>query len=368
MQTQENLSIVLIYEGRLGSSRADSTFVLKNARCFSKISQTAIWVSKREGWNIPDSVLNEHEVLSLGKRFDPKTLVSSIFHQLLFGLAIRRNLSREPLGVKKTRVLIFHDWWPLIPLITLRKRKPIVVLEVHRSLPQLLVRLGAFSHINLLVATNKFKFKELLPSFEGKIIYERNAVDLSDYKLANFKAASSPKERISILYTGSLGVEKNPEILITISAQMPTVDFIVVGSSPRQFKKKDLPNNLILLGSKPHAQIPQFQVGADFLLITLNPSVAQSSIYTSTMKLFEYIAAKRPIIAPNLASVLEVLDLDEFYSYDADSVDSLKNAIHLAIKELAKPRLPRISHLDSISWEDRNNRIVSEFLRICNKY
>lgn len=365
MSIQERISLVVVYEGRLGSSRADSTFVLKNAHCFSNIIPTSIWVSKRRGWKIPQSVLTEHDVVTLGKEFDPKTLVSSIFHQLSFGIAIKMNLSRSTLIPGQKVALIFHDWWPLLPLITLRKRKrPIILLEVHRSLPRLLVWLGAFSHINVLIATNKFKYDELHKSFNGKMIYERNAVDLSDYTQLNHRKLRLQTSRTSVLYTGSLGIEKNPEIVFRVSERMPAIDFVIVGSTPRHWQERQLPTNLILLGPKPHQQIPSLQINADLLLVTLDPSDPQSALYTSTMKLFEYIASSRPIIAPRLPSILEVLSSREFYSYEADSVESLEKAVLLAIKELPQPRLPKAANLKSVSWQARNARIFRELVRI----
>ena len=71
--------------------------------------------------------------------------------------------------------------------------------------------------------------------------------------------------------------------------------------------------NFLLTGFVPNADLPLFQAACDVLLIPYENKVSASSggdisRYLSPMKLFEYLACERPIIASNLPVLREVLN------------------------------------------------------------
>jgi hypothetical protein len=350
---------LIVYEGRLGSGRADSIFVLKNAKFFRKLAKTILLVSRRKGHSIPTEITEEFEIIQLSKPFDPKTLISSIFHQIVFGLHTVLFLKKLLKQKNENFVILFHDWWPLLPMIFLRTKRVMVILEVHRHLPNILIKLGAFGRVDRFIATNSIKFFELKFHYPEKISLEQNCVDIDAYSVAewqNNRRNLSNRTSFMIVYTGSLGEEKNPSIIFDVARDLPMVDFVIIGNPPSIWDQEMLPRNLILTGPVPNSVVPKIQASADALLVTLDGQNIQSAKYTSTMKIFEYIAAERPILAPNLASILDILKPEEFYAYEANNSDSLKNTISFLLKEKFF-RMPESNKLLKFSWEKRNSRI-----------
>ena len=348
--------ILMIYEGRLGSNRADSTFVLKNAKNYSLFVETKIITSNRTNWQIPTDISNKFSVQSISKPFNPKTLRSSIYNQLYFGLQLRKLLYFYFRNTSSNYVTIFHDWWHILPLLFIQKNRLKIVLEIHRNLPKSLIKLRFLNHVDLFIATNEIKFLELKPLLNDRIILERNAVDLSDYELTDSVRPSSTST-FSVIYTGSLQKDKNPSIILEIAKLIPEIDFIIIGNPPIEWSKISIPSNLFLVGIVDHDLIPQIQMSADVLLVTLEGNNEQSSKYTSTMKLFEYIAARRPIVAPLLPSILDIVSEDYFHGYESNDLSSLKKILINLYARKLKPIIPDPAKIEEFSWLKRNERI-----------
>jgi len=360
--------IYLVYEGRLGSSRADSTYVLENARVFSRFTDVEILVSKRINWTIPSTLKTEFFIRELGKAFNPKTLFQSIRGQVAFGIQVRKYLNR---AANARSAIVFHDWWPLQSLHTMfrRRRKYQIVLEVHNQIPRNRLARFLFKHVNLFVATNEPKYLELKECFPGKVILERNCVRLDRYinrpnspdDLSQLISSFISRFNFVIGYTGSFGDEKNPNLLAELPKHLPDIGFLYVGNIKSQYLSKlmQLPN-VLLTGSQSAEYIPSIQAKCNALLISLDKNNLVSRRYTSTMKLMEYVAARKPIIAPRLESIQDLLSEKECYFYTADSVDSCCEAINSIFGEKNQSlelRLPANSRLEELSWERRNKRI-----------
>lgn len=342
-QNMNKIRLSLVYEGRLGSSRADSTYVLENAECFSEICQVRIIVSRRNSWQIPLSIRDKFEVIEIGASFDPKNIFQSVFGQLRFSWNLRRLTVSDAICQE---VFLFHDWWPtqLMRLNNKFGKNKLIYLEVHNQIPLNILGRLFFRHIDLFIATNEFKSQELQMFFPKKVVVEKNCVRLSRYENLYKEAGLSNKcnpytnsRRRVIGYTGSLGSEKNPHLFFEAIKLLPQHDFLFVGKLPTSFKKiADALPNLYQLGTLDRNDVPRFQISCDILLVTLDPSNEVSRKYTSTMKLLEYIAARRPIVAPRLPSIMELLKTTEFYSYSGDDPHDCANAIERALIDLRK--------------------------------
>lgn len=122
-------------------------------------------------------------------------------------------------------------------------------------------------------------------------------------------------------YTGHLYAGRGVHILLELARRLPHVNFLLVGGEPqdverlrRQARQAGL-DNLLLVGFVPNAHLPAYQAACDALLMPYQHRVAASSggdigRYLSPMKLFEYLACRRPILCSDLPVLREVLDED----------------------------------------------------------
>lgn len=160
--------------------------------------------------------------------------------------------------------------------------------------------------------------KRIFKINEDRILCEPNAVQVEDFDIAVSKndareELNLPKDKKIIVYTGHLYSWKGVDTLALAAKELPK-DYLVVfvGGVPEDIKKlsdahKGEPN-ILIAGWRTHSEIPLWQKAADVLILPNTAKENISKYYTSPMKLFEYMASKRPIVATDIPSIREVLD------------------------------------------------------------
>ncbi len=158
---------------------------------------------------------------------------------------------------------------------------------------------------------NKYKIKE------EKILVAPDGVDLKDFDIKLTKEElkeklNLPKDRKIALYTGHLYDWKGAQVLADSSRFFKNDELLVfVGGTDKdieEFKEKNKDKeNILILGRVPHKKIPFYLKLADVLLLPNSAKSEISRLYTSPMKLFEYMASGVPIVASKLPSIEEVL-------------------------------------------------------------
>jgi glycosyltransferase involved in cell wall biosynthesis len=119
----------------------------------------------------------------------------------------------------------------------------------------------------------------------------------------------------TIGYAGHLYPWKGVELIIEAVTALPDTRALIIGGheqEPDLARIKDLAAQLdcssrvTFTGFVAPADVSARLAGADVLVLP-NPASAISSAFTSPLKLFEYMAAGRPIVASDLPSMREVL-------------------------------------------------------------
>ena len=146
---------------------------------------------------------------------------------------------------------------------------------------------------------------------------------------------------------------------------------IFVGGEELEIKEyKNLANRFnvlaqcVFVGYQPRSKAIKYIKAMDVLVIP-SPNVLFYAFYASPLKLFEYMASGRPIIASDLPALREILNDKNALFFKPDSASELAQAVkmlksshtlgyHLSQQALADVR--------EYTWDNRARRIL-DFMR-----
>lgn len=237
------------------------------------------------------------------------------------------------------------------------------------------------------------------PAFRGLIAHSRLAADA-------FRAAGVPADRVLVahngfapslmtpaldraaarrrlglaeegqivVYAGHSGPEKGVDALVRTAAAAPAIRFLVLGVEPDSDEAQAIADharvegatNLILKPRVPVADVAPYLYAADCLIVppTEGP-LKRSGCTVLPMKVFTYLAAGRPILAPRLPDIEEVLtDGETARLVPPDDPAAAATALaHLLGDQSLQTRLAENSRRLSAeyTWEARARRLVDFF-------
>ena len=275
---------------------------------------------------------------------------------------------------KKQAFFYTRDYY-LLPLLQLFSKK--VVWECH-DLPQNKKHYfrcwrRCFKIITITQGLKKELMKLGLPL--DKILVASDAVDLAEFSLVTEakeelrKKTDLPPDKKLIIYAGHLYNWKGAQTLAEASQFLSAEELIVfVGGTEKDVKNFKMKNknfkNILVLGRRPHYEMPLYLKSADILVLPNSAKSDISKFYTSPLKLFEYMASGQPIIASHLDSLKEILTGSECVFFTPDDANDLAQKIHylLSNKDLAdKIAINAEKKVKDYTWENRAKNII-EFI------
>lgn len=197
---------------------------------------------------------------------------------------------------------------------------------------------------------------------------EPDGVDIEPYQDITRQDAREqlelPKDDDIVMYTGHLYRGKGVETLVEAAKGLDATVYIVGGYDEdiqRVKTEADIPDNVVFTGFVEPSKIPVYQVAADVLVA---PYTSESRPWVSPLKLFEYMAAGRPIVASDRKVLQEVLeDGENAIIFEKDRADSLRNTLKQVLQdEILAKRLSRNAQefVQKYIWERRAARILSK--------
>jgi starch synthase len=180
-----------------------------------------------------------------------------------------------------------------------------------------------------------------------------------------------PRDRALVVYTGHVGPKKGIDALIRLAAQLPETTFVVVGVDEQSSDRRSIQglaamhgaSNLLLVPRVPLTDVSAYLYAADVLIVP--PTDEPLKRFRRTvlpMKLFSYLAAGRPIVAPDLDDTREVLvDGVNACLVSPTSVQSAAERMRALLGDRAlQERLSLAARESSrsLTWTARAERIV----------
>lgn len=301
----------------LPSDSAQSVHVMKMCAALAgEAKANAVTLFAKGGEGVSDEEIFRHygvePCFSLVLSVNPKIpLLTGVLR--LFGHHWALKESGMP-DIAYGRDPIELDW-----LIPLNVR---VVYEAH-ELPSSFLQDYALNNLvrrknfNLVVISNGLK-ADLIKKFrklnQNKIIVAPDGADVLKKNPAP-RELSGRSDVLKVGYTGSLHEGKGMEVIALLAKEAQDFDFHVVGGSPQQVKSwqnRNLSSNLFMHGHVVHGELGSYLSAFDILIA---PYRAKAKIkagrdisrWMSPMKIFEYMAAAKPILASDLPVIREVL-------------------------------------------------------------
>ena len=220
-----------------------------------------------------------------------------------------------------------------------------------------------YSHLGIagrkpVVVPNSFE----LEAFEGEcdVSSLRTRLDL-------------PLDRKIVCYCGNTYKVRGIEILVRAAAEIPEVEFLIVGGRERanalwrEMARQSGAANFRMEGFVRQREVSAYLLASDILVMPYSSGVTirdgtEAGEFTSPLKLFEYMAAGKPIVATGVPSVLEILRPGEnsVITPPDDEEEFIRVlGLVLADSEL-RARVSEGARLDAAeyTWEKRVEKII----------
>ena len=196
---------------------------------------------------------------------------------------------------------------------------------------------------SLIIISNDWEQKLLSWNINNKKIkYIPNWGDIKNIEYLEEKPSSFldenflDKAKFRIIYTGTLALKHNPQIITNIAAKNKNIEILVIGTGTgfQQLEKmKNIPSNIKLLPLQPFEKMNHILNSADALLAILNEEASKFSVPS---KILNYLCAGKPIIlsAPkdNLSTKI-INESKSGKSFEPNDLEGINNFLKILLSD-----------------------------------
>ncbi|MEG4213775.1 glycosyltransferase family 4 protein [Microcoleus sp. Pol14C6] len=169
------------------------------------------------------------------------------------------------------------------------------------------------------------------------------------------------------VYAGGLYPFKGVDMLVDVAKELPLVQFAIAGGDSsqvtayQQLAKSQQVNNIKFLGYLPQNQLASLLQAADVL--THPHCLTEAATFTSPLKFFDYMASGTPIVATEIASLMEFKSGNIAATWcEPDNPHQFAESIRDCLTKYPRKSEGYAETMDFVkqfSWENRIQRILS---------
>jgi glycosyltransferase involved in cell wall biosynthesis len=269
----------------------------------------------------------------------------------------------DDLGIRNPIALIQHPFW--FPIAEGLEWSQLVYdcLDHHAGfLPEDTANLVSrerdlIASANVVVASSKVLADEIAKVRPCLLI--RNGCDFKRFSELT-KTTASPRPVIG--YVGAIAEWFDINLLVAVARMAPHWDFVLVGSAVgSDFGLARNVDNIQFRGEVPYADVPAIVASFNVCLIPFK--ISPLTLATNPVKVYEYLAAGRPVVATALPELISLADrdVDVFTATGAgEFIDQIKRA--LACADAPDRIAVRQAWARDQDWSLRGRALVSSLL------
>lgn len=181
----------------------------------------------------------------------------------------------------------------------------------------------------------KASYLKQFPGLSKKMIVAQDGADICSSDASGLESQLD-KTRLQVEYTGHFYEGRGINVILQVAEKLPDVDFHIVGGRDEDvvfWESKNLPSNIQFHGFVAPRLVSDYQRQFDVLLApymrkVLTNANDDTSMCMSPLKIFEYMAIKKPIVASDLPVLREILNETNSMLVNPDDADEWVDAIN----------------------------------------
>ncbi len=274
-------------------------------------------------------------------------------------------VAQKELNLDAISFVQFPTWEPLVLELKKRHGYGIIfdclddftgfsnVIKEREKEEQILVKQS-----DIVTATSSYLLKKVLKE-SPKSLFLPNAGEYNHFSNETENLLIDYKKPI-IGYFGAIADWFDSKLIEYVAAARQNYTFVLIGHTfGSDIRKLQEFQNVHFLGERPYSELPKYLAGFDVCLIPFKNTALIEA--THPVKIYEYFATGKPVVATKLTELLPVSDI----CYLADDKEDFLSKIDIAVKEQDKSlRDKRKEFAKNNTWQHRFETLHSELVGI----